>query len=334
MDFEKLTSKSKEIIESVVNLAAANKNQYITPLHLLKILLNGKYDIVLDLISRAGGDITKIRDKTDAQFERLPNVAGSSVQTMMSQEFTALMMEAEKLADKANDKFVTVERLLQALSVTAGNEAYDILISSGVNATKLNQAINAVSHVFQDYTDVEISSSVGVSFVTSKEKINYNTYIFRVEQALLKAKDNGYNDIEVYREILDIDVNNKPVILLAMPSQVARDILKEALSDNFSIMETDNLRNLEDILQSHYMNLSLVLLDSDITEDIIKLLKRIEDVNEYKSVGKIMLSHDIKLEIQALSYGFDDFILKPFDPETTLIRISNVIKSKKNENKI
>ena len=142
MDFEKLTSKSKEIIEAVVNLAAANKNQYITPLHLLKILLNGKYDIVLDLISKSGGDITKIRDKTDAQFEKLPTVAGSSVQTMMSQEFTSLMMEAEKLADKANDKFVTIERLLQALTVTAGNAAYDILTSSGVNAAKMNQAIN------------------------------------------------------------------------------------------------------------------------------------------------------------------------------------------------
>ena len=40
MDFEKLTAKSKEVIEAVVNLAAANKNQYITPLHLLKVLLD------------------------------------------------------------------------------------------------------------------------------------------------------------------------------------------------------------------------------------------------------------------------------------------------------
>ncbi|MCQ2741472.1 MAG: AAA family ATPase, partial [Alphaproteobacteria bacterium] len=143
MDFEKLTGKSKEIVEAVVNLAAANKNQYITPLHLLKVLLNGKYDIVLKLISQSGGDITKIRDKTEDQFAKLPTVAGSLVQTLMSQEFTAVMMEAEKLADMANDKFVTVERLLQALSTSAGNDAYNILTSSGVDAMRLNQAINA-----------------------------------------------------------------------------------------------------------------------------------------------------------------------------------------------
>ena len=142
MDFEKLTNKSKEVIEAVVNLASANKNQYITPLHLLKVLLDGKYELVLDLIVKSGGSITQIRSKLDDAFAKLPSVAGSSVQTLMSQEFTSLMMEAEKLADKSSDKFVTIERLLQALSMTAGNEAYDILVGSGVNAAKLNQAIN------------------------------------------------------------------------------------------------------------------------------------------------------------------------------------------------
>ena len=142
MDFEKLTYKSKDVIESVVNLATRNKNQYITPLHLLKVLLDGKNELILNLISMAGGDITAIREKTDASFAKLPTVGGSAVQTLMNQDFTNLMMEAEKLADKANDKYVTIERLLQALATTPGNEAYNILSSCGVDAVKLNQAIN------------------------------------------------------------------------------------------------------------------------------------------------------------------------------------------------
>lgn len=142
MDFEKLTYKSKDVIEAVVNLAVANKNQYITPLHLLNVLLNGKNELILNLIAQAGGDIVQIRDKMDKAFAKLPIVGGSAVQTLMSQDFTALMMEAEKLADKANDKYVTIERLLQALATTSGNEAYNILSSSGVDAVKLNQAIN------------------------------------------------------------------------------------------------------------------------------------------------------------------------------------------------
>lgn len=61
---------------------------------------------------------------------------------MMSQDFTRVMMEAEKLADKANDKYVTLERILQALSMTDGTKAHAVLSNGGVNPVKLNQAIN------------------------------------------------------------------------------------------------------------------------------------------------------------------------------------------------
>ena len=142
MDFEKLTAKSKEVIEQVLKLAAARKNQYITPLHLLKVLLDGNDSTIMNLILKAGGNQTTIRDKLESAFAKLPQVAGASVQSLMSQDFTTVMMAAENLADKANDQYVTVERLLQALATTAGNEAYDILTAAGVNAVKLNQAIN------------------------------------------------------------------------------------------------------------------------------------------------------------------------------------------------
>ena len=142
MDFEKLTAKSKEVIEQVLKLAAARKNQYITPLHLLKVLLDGNDSTIMNLILKAGGNQTTIRDKLESAFAKLPQVAGASVQSLMSQDFTTVMMAAENLADKANDQYVTVERLLQALATTAGNEAYDILTAAGVNAMKLNQAIN------------------------------------------------------------------------------------------------------------------------------------------------------------------------------------------------
>jgi ATP-dependent Clp protease ATP-binding subunit ClpB len=164
MDFEKLTNKSKEVIETVVKLATANKNQYITPLHLLKVLLDGKYELILNLISKSGGDISSIREKMDSIFAKLPQVAGSSVQTLMSQDFTSVIMEAEKLADKSNDKFVTIERLLQALSTYAGTDAYNILQSSGVNAVTLNQAIN-------DYRNGRLADTES----SDKEKINTET---------------------------------------------------------------------------------------------------------------------------------------------------------------
>lgn len=141
MDFEKLTNKSKDIIEKTVNMSVAAKNQYVTPLHLLKALLNDKNSTIEDLIAKSGGNIGLIKEKTDAALNRLPQVAGGGAQTLMNQEFTALMQQAELLADKAGDKYVTLERLLQAL-ITSQGEAHEILTSGGMNAVKLNEAIN------------------------------------------------------------------------------------------------------------------------------------------------------------------------------------------------
>ncbi|MBE6444980.1 MAG: ATP-dependent chaperone ClpB [Alphaproteobacteria bacterium] len=142
MDFEKLTTRSKEIIEDVIKLAASRRNQYITPLHLLKALLDSKNEVIKQLLMQAGGDIGQIRENVETSVMKLPQVAGASVQSLMSQEFTSVVMSAENLAQKANDKFVTIERLLQALVTTSGNEAYDILKAARVDATKMNQAIN------------------------------------------------------------------------------------------------------------------------------------------------------------------------------------------------
>lgn len=142
MDFEKLTNKSKELVQDVVNLASRRKHQYIAPEHLLKVLLDDKDGLITGLLENAGGNVADIRRAADDAVERIPQVSGAAVQSLMSQDFTRVMQEAEKLADKAGDQFVTTERILQALTMTDGTKAYDILRNAGVTAARLNQAIN------------------------------------------------------------------------------------------------------------------------------------------------------------------------------------------------
>ena len=142
MDFEKLTNKSKELVQDVVNLASRKKHQYIAPEHLLKVLLDDKDGLITGLLKNAGGNVADIRRAADDAVERIPQVSGAAVQSLMSQDFTRVMQEAEKLADKAGDQFVTTERILQALTMTDGTKAYDILRNAGVTAARLNQAIN------------------------------------------------------------------------------------------------------------------------------------------------------------------------------------------------
>ena len=142
MDYEKLTNRSKELIQDVIKLAAGQKHQYISPEHLLQALLDDKSGQAADLIVKSGGSLIQIRNRLAEQLGKIPQVMGEGTQSLMSQDFTRVMLEAEKLADKANDKYVTQERILQALALTDGTPAYQILKDAGVDAKKLNQAIN------------------------------------------------------------------------------------------------------------------------------------------------------------------------------------------------
>ena len=142
MDYEKLTNRSKELIQDVIKLAAGQKHQYISPEHLLQALLDDKSGQAADLIVKSGGSLIQIRNRLAEQLGKIPQVMGEGTQSLMSQDFTRVMLEAEKLADKANDKYVTQERIVQALALTDGTPAYQILKEAGVDAKKLNQVIN------------------------------------------------------------------------------------------------------------------------------------------------------------------------------------------------
>ena len=142
MDFEKLTNKSKELVQDVVNLASTKKHQYIAPEHILKVLLDDKDTLIKDLLQKSGGNVETIVSQTEDAIRKIPQVSGAAVQSLMSQEFTRVMQEAEDLAEKSGDQFVTTERILQALAATSGTKAYDILRNAGVNYGRLEQAIN------------------------------------------------------------------------------------------------------------------------------------------------------------------------------------------------
>ncbi len=140
MNMEKFTTRSREILNSAVDSAVAQKRQFVKALDILQALLEARDNVIDKLIVNAGGNLDKLKKDVSAEIAKLPQVSGN-IQTAAAQDFSVVTLNAEQLAQKANDKFVTIERLLQALSVTAGNEAYDLLKDNGVDTQKLNKAI-------------------------------------------------------------------------------------------------------------------------------------------------------------------------------------------------
>src|SRR6201997_1129125 len=145
MDFEKYTDRAKGFLQTAQTLALRRGHQRLTPEHLLKVLLEDTEGLCANLIRAAGGDPKAALTAIDAELDRLPKVEGSGAgQVYMSPELARVFEQAEQLAQRAGDSFVTVERLLLALAAAAGTGAAKALAAARVDPQSLNRAIEDV----------------------------------------------------------------------------------------------------------------------------------------------------------------------------------------------
>jgi ATP-dependent Clp protease ATP-binding subunit ClpB len=144
MDFEKYTERAKGFVQAAQMLAQRRGHQQITPEHLLKVLIEDKEGLCANLIRASGGDPKIVLGGVDAALDKLPRVEGGSGQVYVSQETNRLFTEAEKVAEKAGDSFVTVERLLLAMTLDRNTAVAKALAAAGINAQSLNAAIEQI----------------------------------------------------------------------------------------------------------------------------------------------------------------------------------------------
>ena len=142
MNIEKFTERSKGFIQAAQTIALRENNQRVLPEHLLKALLDDDQGLASNLIAAAGGDAKAVRAHVEASLAKESKVEGAA-QIYLDTQTAKVLAEAEKLAEKAGDSFVPVERLLTALAVTKSG-ANDALKAGGVTAQGLNGAINDV----------------------------------------------------------------------------------------------------------------------------------------------------------------------------------------------
>ncbi len=143
MDLNKFTERSRGFIQAAQTIAMRESHQRLAPEHLLKALMDDSEGLAANLIRRSGGDPARVLQANDIAVAKIPRVQGDAGQTYMDQQTGKVLAEAEKLATKAKDSFVPVERLLQALALTK-SPAKDALESGGVSAQTLNEAINDI----------------------------------------------------------------------------------------------------------------------------------------------------------------------------------------------
>ncbi|WP_187334705.1 ATP-dependent chaperone ClpB [Novosphingopyxis iocasae] len=144
MNLEKFTDRAKGFLQSAQTVAIRESHQRIGTEHLLKALLEDSEGMAAGLIARAGGDAKRAVAEVDKALVKNPQVSGGGAQQTpgLDNDAVRVLDQAEQVAKKAGDSYVTVERLLLALALAKDTAAGKALDAADLTPQALNGAID------------------------------------------------------------------------------------------------------------------------------------------------------------------------------------------------
>ena len=144
MDLEKLTDRARGFLQAAQTIAVREHHQRIAPAHLLKALLDDEQGMAAGLINAAGGDGKAAQREVDALVAKIPSVTGSGATQApaLDGDTIRVLDQAEQIAQKAGDSYVTVERILLAMALAKGTDVGSALQKAGLTPQNLNAAID------------------------------------------------------------------------------------------------------------------------------------------------------------------------------------------------
>ncbi|WP_170366326.1 ATP-dependent chaperone ClpB [Ruegeria arenilitoris] len=143
MDLNKFTERARGFVQAAQTIALREGHQRLAPEHILKALMDDDQGLASNLIKRAGGAPERVVEALDVALAKIPKVSGDAGQVYLDGQTAKVLDEAEKIAKKAGDSFVPVERVLMALCIVK-SKAKEALEAGAVSAQKLNEAINDI----------------------------------------------------------------------------------------------------------------------------------------------------------------------------------------------
>ncbi len=153
MKLEKLTIKSREVIENAQSTAAQRNHQTIEPIHLFNAMIEEKDGIVVSILNKIRSDHYKIAQEIKSLLDKLAQITGHSLgkdNIYLSKNSHKVLEKAFKEASNMKDQYVSVEHLFLALATLKG-DVKDILKKNNVSIDQIltvlkdirgNQTIN------------------------------------------------------------------------------------------------------------------------------------------------------------------------------------------------
>lgn len=146
MDINKFTNISRDIISSAQMLAISKDHQQILPIHLLSSLIDKEQSIITNILSTLGVNIDNLRKAVVQEIDRIPQVQfeNGAGQVTMSVSLLKCLEKASSLAKATADKFISVERLFEALTFDKDLQK-NIFSSLNINSEEVGKLIQQMN---------------------------------------------------------------------------------------------------------------------------------------------------------------------------------------------
>lgn len=149
MNYNKLTEKSMQAIQSAQSLAREYGNPELTEIHLLYALMTQENALLPQILRSCGVDNTSFENALLSSLQSLPKQTGG--QLYAQPELTSALDEAEKKAQQMKDEYVSVEHLFLGMLKHPDNKlkqllkTYDITENEFLSALKNIRGNNRVT---------------------------------------------------------------------------------------------------------------------------------------------------------------------------------------------
>ncbi|PIF62531.1 ATP-dependent chaperone ClpB [Flavobacterium sp. 11] len=139
MNINKFTIKSQEAIQLSQQLAQSHGQQQIENEHIFKAIFEVDENVAPFLLKKLNVNVSLLEQIIDSTIQSFPKVSGGEI--MLSRTANSTLNEAEIIAKKMNDEFVSVEHLILAIFGSKSKVA-QILKDQGVTEKGLKAAID------------------------------------------------------------------------------------------------------------------------------------------------------------------------------------------------
>jgi len=140
MNIEKFTMNSSKRIQESQDMANKMRHSQILPLHLFYSILKSEDSLVKEILLELWVDLQILTKNVELEINKIPTLSWN-FQLQLSQDLNTVFIEAEKLADKMKDSFVTEEHLLLSLIEFGDSKTKDFFSTLNITSNKVKEII-------------------------------------------------------------------------------------------------------------------------------------------------------------------------------------------------